>query len=91
MVSFAPRSLYPQGRIIGTHCIRGWVGSRAGLDLAVGKREIPTAARNITPVFQPAAQSLTELHQLTHYTDSRVIVGHLVTRCLFFNEHLSGT
>ena len=31
VVNATPRPLYPQERT-GTHCIGGWVGSRAGLD-----------------------------------------------------------
>jgi hypothetical protein len=38
MASFAPRPLYPRGKIPGTHWIRGWVGSRAGLDAVVRRR-----------------------------------------------------
>jgi DMSO/TMAO reductase YedYZ molybdopterin-dependent catalytic subunit len=37
---FTPRPLYPFGdRVPGTHCVGGWVGSRAGLE-AMEKRKI---------------------------------------------------
>jgi hypothetical protein len=36
-VSTTPRPLYPQ-EITGTHCIRGWVGPRAGLDVCEKSR-----------------------------------------------------
>jgi hypothetical protein len=39
LVSFLPLPLYPRGKTPGTHWIRGWVGTRAGLD-AVEKRKI---------------------------------------------------
>jgi hypothetical protein len=38
----APAALYPRKRAPGTHCTRGWVGSRAGLDMKVrGKILLP--------------------------------------------------
>jgi hypothetical protein len=37
MVNTTPRPLYPQERL-GTHCIGGWVGPRAGLDVCEKSR-----------------------------------------------------
>jgi hypothetical protein len=37
VVSIAPRPLYPRERP-GTHCIGGWVGPRAGLDVCEKSR-----------------------------------------------------
>jgi hypothetical protein len=38
----APAALYPRGKDPGTHCTRGWVGPRAGLDTeAKGKTLSP--------------------------------------------------
>jgi hypothetical protein len=37
MVNTTPRPLYPQERP-GTHCIGGWVGPRAGLDVCEKSR-----------------------------------------------------
>ena len=31
-VKATPRPLYPRGKRTRTHCARGWVGPRAGLD-----------------------------------------------------------
>jgi len=45
VVSFTPQPLYPQGRVPGTHCAGGWVGTRAGLD-AAGKRKSPSPCRH---------------------------------------------
>ena len=47
VVNTTPRPLYPRKRP-GTHCIGGWVGSRAGLDV------FWTGAENIAlPGFDP--------------------------------------
>jgi hypothetical protein len=57
----APAAL-PQGKIHGTHWIRGWLGPRAVLD-AVVKRKIPSPRRESkprTPVAQPVAQRCTD-------------------------------
>jgi hypothetical protein len=48
VVSFTPRTLYPQGKNPGTHWIRGWVGPRAGPDTVV-KRKIPSPCRDSDP------------------------------------------
>jgi len=39
-----PDSFTPRERAPGTHCIRGWVGRRSGLD-AVVRREISSPYR----------------------------------------------
>jgi hypothetical protein len=44
----------PPGKDPGTHWIRDWVDSRAGLD-AVAKRKALATAGNRTPVVQPVA------------------------------------
>jgi hypothetical protein len=45
LVSFTPRTLYPQGRASSTHWIGGWAGTRAGLE-AVVRRKIPSRDSN---------------------------------------------
>jgi hypothetical protein len=42
-----PGRFTPTERALGTHCIRSWVGPRAGLD-AVTKRKIPSPCRDST-------------------------------------------
>jgi hypothetical protein len=56
-----PGRFTPRERAPGTHCIGGWVGSRAVLD-AVVKRKIPSSRRewNLrTPIVQSVAQRYT--------------------------------
>jgi len=43
--------VYPRERAPGTHWTEGWLGPRAGIDMA--KRNIPASAGNQTPVVQP--------------------------------------
>jgi len=60
-------------RAPGTHCIGGWVGPRASLDMVV-KRKIPSPQWEMnprTPIFQPIAQC---------YIDWAVVVW-FVTLC----------
>jgi hypothetical protein len=54
VVSFTPLPLYPRGKSPGVHLIRGWVGSRAGLD-AVEKKEICFPCRESNPAIQPVS------------------------------------
>jgi hypothetical protein len=59
VVSFTPQPLYFQGK---NHWIGGWVGPRAGLNVAV-KRKIPSPRRESnprTPIVQPVAQRYTD-------------------------------
>jgi hypothetical protein len=54
-----PGRFKPRKRVPGTHCIGGWVGTRAGLD-AVVKRKIPSPRREWnpkTPIVQPIAHT----------------------------------
>jgi len=53
MVSFTPRTLYPQGKTPGTDWI-GWVGPRAGRK-GWRREEMSAPAGNRTPVVQPGA------------------------------------
>jgi hypothetical protein len=62
VVSFTPRSLYPQGKSLWCPLDRGWVGPRAVLD-AVVKRKIPSPRQESnprTPIVQPVAQRYTD-------------------------------
>jgi hypothetical protein len=59
MVSFTPQPLYPWKIVPGTHCIGGWVGTRAGQD-AVEKRKSLAPAVNRTPAVQPASRRYTD-------------------------------
>jgi hypothetical protein len=65
-----PGRFTPSERAPGTHCIRGWVGPRAGLD-AVVKRKIPSHYRDSNlPIIQPVAQRYTtELSRLLYSKD----------------------
>ena len=56
MVNATPRPLYPRERP-GTHCIRGWVGSRASLD-GCGKFRPPPGFD--PPTVQPIASRYTD-------------------------------
>jgi hypothetical protein len=44
----APAALYPRRKTPGTHCTRGWVGPRAGLD-AGARRKILCPCRGSNP------------------------------------------
>jgi hypothetical protein len=60
--SFSARPLYPQGKSLWYHWIRGYVGSNAVLD-AVVKRKIPSPRRESNPripIVQPVAQRYTD-------------------------------
>jgi len=60
VVKATPRPLYPRERL-GTHCIGGWVGLRAGLDRWVKSRPPSTHQPGFDPrAVQPVA---------SHYTD----------------------
>jgi hypothetical protein len=61
VASFALQLLYPRERAPGTHCIGGWVGPRAILDMVV-KRKTPSPCQESnhrTPIIQPVAQHYT--------------------------------
>jgi hypothetical protein len=49
----------PLGRAPGTHCLAGWVGSRAGLD-AMEKRTILILPGIEPPAVQPLAHCYTD-------------------------------
>jgi hypothetical protein len=49
-----PRPLYPRERAPRTHWIRGWVGSRAGLDTGGDRNSQPLAGIEL-PIIQPVA------------------------------------
>jgi len=54
----------------GTHWIGGWVGPRAGLDIAMAKQKIPAPSGNRIPVIQHVAQPLC----LVNYPSSCVTI-----------------
>jgi len=56
VVNATPRPLYPRERP-GTHCIRGWVGPRAGLD---GCGKSPPPPRYDPRTVQPVASRYTD-------------------------------
>jgi hypothetical protein len=59
----APAALCPGERTPGTHCTRGWVGPRAGLDTeATGKKSfrLYRGSNLDRPVVQPVARHYTE-------------------------------
>jgi len=49
-----PGCFTPKERAPGTHCVQGWMGSRASMD-TMAKKKIPTPAGNQTLFVQPAA------------------------------------
>jgi hypothetical protein len=63
VVSFTPRPLYPRERAHSTHCIGGWVDSRAGLD-DTEKLKFPTLpGLELWPLCRTAhSQLLYRLH-----------------------------
>jgi hypothetical protein len=51
VVNFTPRSLYPGESNLGSRCIGGWVGSRAGpYSVAKRKNQFRTPTKNRTPI-----------------------------------------
>jgi hypothetical protein len=54
VVSANPWPLYPPGKRLGTHCIEGWVGSRAGMD-GCGKSRPPPLPEFEPRTVQPVA------------------------------------
>jgi hypothetical protein len=70
VVNATPWSLYPREKP-GTHCIRGWVGPRAGLD-GCGK---PRLAPGLDPrTVQPVASRYTDWAIAARFSDSDRIV-----------------
>jgi hypothetical protein len=55
VVSFTPRLLYSRGKVPCSHCIGGWVGPKACLDV-VEKTKISCPCRNLTPAVQSVAR-----------------------------------
>jgi hypothetical protein len=70
VISFTPRPIYSRERASCIHCIRRWVGPRAGLD-AVGEKSL-TLAGNWSPVVQPVAH---------HHTDWAIAAPRLSSEC----------
>jgi hypothetical protein len=62
VVSFMPRPLYPRERALGTHCIRGWVDPRAGLNDIEKWKFLTLPGLQLWPLGRPArSQSLYRL------------------------------
>jgi hypothetical protein len=70
MVNFTVQPLYPWERVLGTLCIGGWVGPRAGLD-TVMKRKIPSSCLDSNP---PIIQSVAR----RYITENVLYSGYLV-------------
>jgi hypothetical protein len=54
MVSFMPQLLYPQKRAPGTHWIGGWEGPRAGLDMALKRKQRNSYMNRERPELWPS-------------------------------------
>ena len=66
VVSTTPRPLYPRERP-GTHCIGGWVGSRAGLDGYGKSRPSPGFdPRTVQPVASRYTDCAIPAHTIYH-------------------------
>ena len=104
MVNAKLRSFYPQERP-GTHCIRGWVGPRAGQD---GWRKIslppgfdPRTVQSVSSRYTDRAGSLNKSTKITvRRMRSYIFIKHnlmflswLITSDYFYNQYvyISGT
>jgi hypothetical protein len=63
MVRFMPWLIFPEERVTGTHCIRDWVGPRAGLNDMEKRRFLTLPRLKLQPLSRTACnQSLSLLH-----------------------------
>jgi hypothetical protein len=72
----------PRSKSHGTHCIGGWVGPRADLDVAMkGKKShhCPSRELNPGPPSRSLVSVLTELLQLSLLRHFKKISGYLQT------------
>jgi hypothetical protein len=54
VVSFAPQSIFPAERALGTYWIRGWVGPRTGLDIVEKRKFLALPGPELRPLGRPA-------------------------------------
>jgi hypothetical protein len=93
VVSLTPQSLYPRGKIPGTHGIRGWVGPRAGLD-DVERRNISCPCRDSNP-GRPArrytdwsilAPRYGYAYRISHTIWNRTVTNWVITRVGWYTK-----
>jgi hypothetical protein len=72
VVSFTPRPLYQRERAPGTHCIKGWVDPRAGLDNMEKLKFLTLPGLEPRPLSRPArSQSLYRLRYHGSHREGR--------------------
>jgi hypothetical protein len=65
VVSFTPSHFTHEETAPGTHCIRGWIGPRVGLEIIENRKYLASTGKQ-TPDYSVAQPTVYALNKLTY-------------------------